>query len=64
MINGLQSNHITHLISDQGTKIQQHTNIEKEMLSYYKNLLSEPLVDPSHAIDTILKNTPKEVSKE
>ena len=57
-------NHITHLISDQGTEIQQHSNIKKEILSYYKNLLSEPPVDHSQAIDTILRNIPKEVTKE
>jgi hypothetical protein len=64
MIQRLQSNHITHLVSDQGTEIQQHTDIEKEMLSYYKNLLSEPPVDRSHAIETILKNIPKDFTKE
>jgi hypothetical protein len=64
MVQRRQTNHITHLVSDQGTKIQQHADIEKEMLSYYKNLLSEPPVDRSRAIDTILKNIPKEVTKE
>jgi len=34
------------------------------MLSCYKNLLSEPPVDQSWAIETILKNIPKEVTKE
>jgi hypothetical protein len=34
------------------------------MLSYYKNLLAEPPVDRSRAIDSILKNIPKEVTKE
>jgi hypothetical protein len=64
MVQQRQTNRITHLFSDQGTKIQQHSDIEKEILSYYKNLLSEPPIDRSHAIDTILRNIPKEVTKE
>jgi hypothetical protein len=34
------------------------------MLSYYKNLLMEPPTDHSQAIESILKNIPKEVTKE
>jgi hypothetical protein len=34
------------------------------MLSYYKNLLMEPPTDCSQAINSILKNIPKEVTKE
>jgi hypothetical protein len=34
------------------------------MLSYYKNLIAKPPIDRSRAIDSILKNIPKEVTKE
>ena len=33
------------------------------MLSYYKKILSEPPIDRSREIDTILKNIPNEVTK-
>jgi hypothetical protein len=45
-------------------EIQHHADIEKEMLSYYKNILMEPPVDRSRAIDSIFKNISKEVTKE
>ena len=64
MVQRRQTNCITHLVSKQGMEIQQHADIEKEMLSYYKNLLTKPLVDRSRTIDSILKNIPKEVTKE
>jgi len=64
MVQWFQTNHITYLVSDQRTEIQKHADIEKEMLSYYKNLLSKPPIDHSKEIDTILKNIPREVTKE
>ena len=64
MVQRRHTNHITHLVSDQGLEIQQHTDIERELLSYYKNLLTEPPLDRSHVIDSILKHIPKEVAKE
>jgi hypothetical protein len=38
--------------------------MERELLSYYQTLLTEPLVDRSQAIKSILKNIPKEVTKD
>jgi len=35
-----QSHH--HLISEQGTNIQQHMDMEKELLTYYHYLLTKP----------------------
>ena len=64
MVQRRQTNCITHLVSEQGMEIQQHADIEKEMLSYYKNLLTKPLIDRLCAIDSILKNIRKEVTKE
>ena len=42
MVQHRQENCITHLVLEQGLEIQQHADIEKELLSYYKNLLTEP----------------------
>jgi len=64
MVQRCQTNRITHLISAQVTEIQQHADMEKELLSYYQNLLTKPSADCSRAIDSILKNIPKEVTKE
>jgi exonuclease III len=64
MVQRRQSNRITHLISEQGTKIQQHADVEKELLTYYQSLLTEPPTDRSQAITSILKHIPKEVTKE
>jgi hypothetical protein len=38
--------------------------MERELLSYYQTLLTEPPTDRSQAIDSILRNIPKEVTKE
>jgi exonuclease III len=64
MIQRRQTNRITHLVSAQGTEIQQHEDMEKELLTYYQTLLTEPPTDRSQAIESILKNIPKEVTKE
>jgi hypothetical protein len=64
MIQRRQTNRITHLVSAQGIEIQQHEDMEKELLSYYQTLLTEPPTDRSQAIDSILRNIPKEVTKE
>jgi hypothetical protein len=64
MIQRHQTSHITHLVLVQGIEIQQHEDMEKEFLSYYQTLLTEPPTDRSQAIDSILRNIPKEVTKE
>jgi hypothetical protein len=64
MLQRRHTNRITHLVSDQGLEIQKHADIEKELLSYYKNLLTEPPIDRTRAIDSILKHIPKEVTNE
>jgi hypothetical protein len=53
-----------HLISDQGMEIQKHKDIEQELILYYKQLLSEPPIDRTQAIESIIKHIPKEVTKE
>jgi len=45
MVQHRHINLIIHLVSKQGLEIQQHDDIEKELLSYYKNLLTEPPTD-------------------
>ena len=64
MIQWCQTNRITHLVSVQGIEIQQHEDVEKEFISYYQTLLTKPPIDRSQAIDSILRNIPKEVTKE
>jgi hypothetical protein len=38
--------------------------MERELLSYYQTLLVEPPTDRSQAIDSILRNIPKDLTKE
>jgi hypothetical protein len=38
--------------------------MEKELLTYYQTLLAEPSIGRLPAIESILKNIPKEVTKE
>jgi hypothetical protein len=64
MLQRCHTNRITQIVLYQGLDIQKHTDIEKELLSYYKNLLSEPPIIRTQAIDSILKHIPKEVTKE
>jgi hypothetical protein len=64
MVQHRKINRITHLVSEQGIEIQQHPYIETELLSYYKILLMEPPIDRSLTIESVLKNIPKEVTKE
>jgi hypothetical protein len=64
MVQHRHRNLIIRLVSKQGLEIQQHDDIEKELLSYYKNLLMEPPIYQSPMIDSILKHIPKDVMKE
>jgi hypothetical protein len=57
-----QSHHSSNLRAR--NKIQQHADVEKELLTYYHSLLTEPPTDRSQAIASILKHIPKEVTKE
>jgi hypothetical protein len=45
MLQCCHTNRITHLVSFEGLEIQNHVDIKKELLSYYKNLLTEPPID-------------------
>jgi hypothetical protein len=45
-------------------EIQKHEDIEQELLTYYMHLLSEPPIDRTQAIESIIKHIPKEVTKE
>jgi len=53
MLQRHHTNHITHLISDQGMEIQKHAEIEKELLTYYKHLFLEPQIDHTKAIESV-----------
>jgi len=64
MLQQRHTNHITHLVSDQGMEIQKHANIEHELITYYWHLLSEPPTNPTQAIESIIKHIPKDVTKE
>jgi hypothetical protein len=44
-------NHITKLEYDQGNPIMDHEGIETELVNYYKDLLSESLLDRTPAIN-------------
>ena len=45
-------------------EIENYVDIEKELLTYYKHLLSELSIDHTESIESIIKHIPKEVTKE
>jgi hypothetical protein len=63
MLQRRHTNHITHLVWDQGMEIQKHADIEHELLTYYRHLLSEPPTNHTQAIESIINHIPKEVTK-
>ena len=43
---------------------QKHPDIEHELLTYYRHLLSEPPTNHTQDIESIINHIPKEVTKE
>jgi hypothetical protein len=64
MVQCRQTNLITHLVSEQGTEIQQHSRYRKGISLLLQKPSYEPPIDRSPGIDSILKHIPKEVTKE
>jgi hypothetical protein len=54
MLQHCHTNRITQLVLKRGLEIQKHVDIKKELLPYYKNLLTEIPIDHTLAIDSIL----------
>jgi hypothetical protein len=57
-------NCITKLEDDQGNTLLTHQEITNEMTDFYKDLLSEPLVDHTLAIERVTQNIPALISLE
>ena len=64
MIQRRQSNHIIHLVMEQGQVLQNHEDIEQELVSYYQYLLSKPFVDKSPKIENITQHIPNLINQE
>jgi hypothetical protein len=57
-------NHISHLVTEEGKTLHSHEDLETELVSYYQDLLSEPLGDRSHAIAQIIQHIPSTITVE
>jgi hypothetical protein len=57
-------NHITKLEDDQGNTLLTHQEITNELTYFYKDLLSEPSVDRTPAIEWVTQNIPALISLE
>jgi hypothetical protein len=64
MIQQRHANRITHLKTTLGNKLTPHLDIEKELVSFFRNLLTEPQLDRSAAIDSITRHIPQLVTDE
>jgi hypothetical protein len=64
MIHRRHVNRITHLEDSQGNIIREHTKIEEELLRYYQDLLTEPNVDRTEAIQRVTEHIPSLVTSE
>jgi hypothetical protein len=58
MVHRRYINRITKLEDAQGNQILDHAGIESELISYYKDLLSEPIMDRTQAINKITQHIP------
>jgi hypothetical protein len=56
--------HITKMEDEQGNTLLTHQEITHEMTDFYKDLLSEPLVDRTPAIERVTQNIPTLISLE
>lgn len=57
-------NTITHIQNNQGAKVEDHAAIEKELLSYFKQVHQETQMDRSVAIDKKTQSIPKITTEE
>jgi hypothetical protein len=55
---------ISHLIYDQGKNLQNHEDLEKELVSYYQYPLSKPPCDISHSIEKITQHILANIAQE
>lgn len=63
-IQRIMHNNIAHIQNGQRTKVEQHEDIEAELLNYFKQVHREPIGDRSQAIQNITSNIPKLISNE
>jgi hypothetical protein len=64
MIHRRYINHITKLEDSQGNTLLDHADIEEELVTYYKELLSEPPFDRTPAICRITQHIPTLITPE
>jgi hypothetical protein len=58
MIQKRYTNHITKIEDSQGNTLLEHVDIEDKIITYYKELLSDPLFDITPAIKRIIQHIP------
>ena len=58
------SNRITRLKTDDGSILEKHADLEKELMGLYKNMLTEPDDNKEEAIQQVLEHIPSLVTKE
>jgi hypothetical protein len=64
MIHRWYINHIKKLEESKGNTLLDHADIEDELVSYYKELLSEPPLDRMPSIRRITHHIPTVITKE
>ena len=57
-------NHISILNTDQGEKLQAHTDIEQELLNYFKDMLKEPNIECQPSINKITQHIPRIITED
>ena len=60
----INHNTISLLISTQGTSLDSRENIEKELNSYFENLLTNHVADKTKAISKITRHIPQLITAE
>jgi hypothetical protein len=64
MIHRCYINRITKLENSQGNTLLDHADIEEDLVTYYKELLSEPPVDRMLAIRKVTQHIPALITLE
>eukprot|EP00253_Pinus_taeda_P017843 PITA_17843 len=57
-------NQIPFILNQEGTKVEEHEQIEKVLLNHFKQVHQEPLVDRLRAIRKITSNIPKLINEQ
>jgi len=52
-------NNITHILNQQGVRLENHGDMEKELIRHFKSVHQEPSINRKPAIDKIKKHIPK-----